>query len=349
MDRNLDRKFVSQFVRGVVGTLAAGLLLTVGALPAMGQACPAQNWAGATANVWAATVSDTVMLNNDSATNRPTIPIMLYDGTYSPWGYTQHPQPITQLNTNWSCPSGTPVIAIAGSGRETVAFQIFITAPAATSLSDVSVGITSLTGAGTLTSDNTGTSNVTRYLEGYVPYGCTGATAIGCVQATGSIPDPLIPFYDPYDTGNPAVATPFNVQQGTTQGVWVDISIPANQAAGTYNGTVTVSGNGIGTQSIPLQVTVWNGNLPAFDAGSINPTYADMLKVWLPFYENNLDQGEGVSGTDIPIFQKYQVMAHNYDIDMQFDVTAPAVSGAYPATNPTSFTTNGTTSSIDSP
>ncbi len=143
------------------------------------------------------------------------------------------------------------------------------------------------------------------------------------------------------------MATPFNVQQGTTQGVWVDISIPANQAAGTYNGTVTVSGNGIGTQTIPLKVTVWSGNLPAFDAGSINSSYADMLKVWLPFYENNLDQGEGVSGTDIPIFQKYQIMAHNYDIDMQFDPIAPAINGSYPSPNPTSFTTNGTTSTID--
>jgi hypothetical protein len=84
------------------------------------------------------------------------------------------------------------VISIAGSGRETVAFQIFITAPAASTLSSVSVDITSLSGPGTLTSDNTGTSNVTRYLEGYVPYSCTGKTAIGCVQATGSIPDPLI-------------------------------------------------------------------------------------------------------------------------------------------------------------
>ncbi len=344
---NRNRKFVSRVVSSIFAMFVLVCMFTAGAPTAMGQACPAQNWAAATPNVWAATVSDTVMLNNDPTTNRPTIPIMLYDGTYSPWGYTQHPLPVTQLNTNWSCPSGTPVIAIAGAGRETVAFQIFITAPAASTLSDVSVNITSLTGPGTLTSNNTGTSNVTRYLEGYVPYSCTGATAIGCVQATGSIPDPLIPFYDPYDSGNPAVATPFNVQQGTTQGVWVDISIPANQAAGTYNGTVTVSGNGIASQSIPLQVTVWNGNLPAFDAGSINPTYADMLKVWVPFYENNLDQGEGVSGTDIPIFEKYQVMAHNYDIDMQFDPIAPAVNGAYPSTNPTSFTTNGTTSSID--
>jgi hypothetical protein len=272
---------------------------------------------------------------------------MLYDGTYSPWGYSQHPQAVTQLNTNWSCPSGTPVIPIAGAGRETVAFQLFITAPAATTLSDVSVTIAPLTGPGaTLTSDDTGTSAVTRYLEGYVPYSCTGATSIGCVQATGSIPDPLIPFYDPYDSGNPAVATPFIVQQGTTQAVWVNISIPANQTAGAYTGTLTVSGTGITTTNIPVNLTVWNGNLPGFDAGSTNSSYADMLKVWLPLYQSSLDNGEGISGSDIPLFQKYQVMAHNYDIDAQFDPFAPSISGAYPATNPTSFTTNGTTSSI---
>ncbi len=167
MNGSRDKRFISKVGFSMFATLAAALLLTLGGRQAVGQACPAQNWAGATANIWAATVSDTVMLNNDPSTNRPTIPIMLYDGTYSPWGYTQHPQPVTQLNTNWSCPSGTPVISIAGSGRETVALQIFITAPAASALSSVSVDITPLTGPGTLTSNNTGTSNVTRYLEGY--------------------------------------------------------------------------------------------------------------------------------------------------------------------------------------
>ncbi|MGD0732169.1 MAG: glycoside hydrolase domain-containing protein [Terracidiphilus sp.] len=347
MNSNWEKSFASKSCFSMFVALAALMLLAAGSKQAEGQACAAQNWAASTPNIWAATVSDVVMLNNSPTTNQPTIPIMLYDGTYSPEGYSQHPQAVTQLNTNWSCPSGTPVISIAGAGRETVSFQLFITAPAATTLSDVSVTITPLTGPGaTFTSDNTGTSEVTRYLEGYVPYSCTGATSIGCVQATGSIPDPLIPFYDPYDSGNPAVATPFNVQEGTTQGVWVNISIPANQTAGAYAGTLTVSGTGITTTTIPVNVTVWNGNLPGFDAGAINSSYADMLKVWLPLYESNLDSGEGISGSDIPLFQKYQVMAHNYDIDTQFDPFAPSISGAYPSTNPTSFTTNGTTSSI---
>jgi Chitobiase/beta-hexosaminidase C-terminal domain/IPT/TIG domain/Family of unknown function (DUF6067) len=342
MVANWNPRFVSKLICLVLTCVAATLMLTAGAARAVGQACPAQNWAGSTPNIWAATVSDLVMLNNNPATNQPTIPTMLYDGTYSPWGYSQHPEPVTQLNTNWSCPSGTPVISIAGAGRETVAFQLFITAPTATALSDVSVTITPLTGPGTtFTSDNTGNSKVTRYLEGYVPYSCAGATSIGCVQATGSIPDPLIPFYDPYDAGNPAVATPFNVQAGTTQGVWVDITIPASQTAGTYTGTLTVSGTGIATTTLPVTLTVWNGNLPGFDAGSTNSTYADMLKVWLPLYQSSLDSGEGISGSDIPLFQQYQVMAHNYDVDTQFDPFAPAISGAYPSTNPTTFTVSG--------
>ena len=346
MSRNWEKTLISKVGYSMFVTLGVLMLLISGSKQAAGQACAAQNWAASTPNIWAATVSDLVMLNNSPTTNQPTIPIMLYDGTYSPWGYSQHPQPVTQLNTNWSCPSGTPVISIAGAGRETVSFQLFITAPAATPLSSVSVAINPLTGPGTtLTSDNTGTSAVTRYLEGYVPYSCTGATAIGCVQASGSIPDPLIPFYDPYDSGNPAVATPFNVQQGTTQGVWVNISIPANQTAGAYSGTLTVSGTGISATTIPVNLTVWNGNLPGFDAGSINPSYADMLKVWLPLY--GVAGGEGVSGSDIPLFQKYQVMAHNYDIDAQYDPFTTTINGAYPSTNPTSLTTDGTTSSID--
>jgi hypothetical protein len=217
---NGNRKLFSQGLFSMFTMLAVVLMLGMGAqqAEAQGLPCAAQNWAASTPNVWAATVSDTVMLNNDPATNRPTIPTMLYDGTYSPWGYTPHPQAVTQLNTNWSCPSGTPLISVAGAGRETVAFQIFITAPAASTLTSVSVGITSLTGPGTLTSDNTGKSNVTRYLEGYVPYSCTGAASIGCVQATGSIPDPLIPFYDPLRLRQSCGCDPFQRAAGNDAG-----------------------------------------------------------------------------------------------------------------------------------
>ena len=297
------------------------------------------------------------MLNNNPTTNQPTIPIYADDGAYSPWGFEQHPQSMPQLNTVWSCPSGTPVIAIAGAGRETVSFQVYVAAGmgANSALGSVNLTVSPLNGPGaTITSDNTGNSVITRYLEGYVPYTSPGQYSPAGLQATGGMPDPLIPFYDPYDTGNPAVATPFNVQPGTTQAVWVNVSIPANQTAGNYSGTVTVTGNGVGTVEIPVTLTVWNGNLPTFDAGSVNPTYADMLKTWLPFYRGNLDQAEGIpyGGPGDPqeqaLYQKYQVMGHNYDLDVQIDVDAPANSGCYPSWGAcTSFTTDGTTSSLD--
>jgi hypothetical protein len=111
--------------------------------------------------------------------------------------------------------------------------------------------VSPLTGAGTLTSDNTGSSNVTRYLEGYVPYSGLNPNSPTQLQANGQMPDPLIPFYDPFDSGNPAVATPFNVQAGTTQGVWVNVSIPANQAAGSYAGT-----SRCGMEPCPLSMRV---------------------------------------------------------------------------------------------
>ncbi len=357
MGRNLDRKFASQYVRSLIGALAAGLVLTAGAAPAMGQACAGQNWAAATPNVWAAGGSIKVMLNNDSSTNQPTIPTYLDDGNFNPWGYQQHPLTIAQLNDVWSCPrQGKPVISVAGAGRETVSFQVFISAGMGSnsSLSDVSVSVSPLSGAGTLTSDDTQTSNVTRYLEGYVPYDGVNPTSPPQLQANGQMPDPLIPFYDPYDSGNPAVATPFNVQAGTTQGVWVNVAIPAHQDPGTYRGTVTVSGNGIGSVSIPLDVTVWKGTLPRFDAGSVDPRYADMLKSWLPFYRGNFDGAEAMTcggpgcTTEQALLAKYQIMGHAYDMDVQMDVDKPSNSGCYPTYGAcTSFTTNGTLSSLD--
>jgi hypothetical protein len=352
-------KLVSQSLFSILAIFVVVLMIGT-AQQAHAQACSAQNWTASTPNIWASGPSVKVMLSNDATTNQPTIPTFSDDGNFNPWGWSARPQTIAELNSVWSCPSGSPVIAVAGAGRETVSFQVFISAGKGTgaALSDVNVTVSPLTGAGTtLTSDNTNNSNVNRYLEGYLPYSGVNVNLPAQLQANGQMPDPLIPFYDPYDSGNPAVATPFNVQAGNTQGVWVNISIPAGQAAGAYSGTVTVSGNGIGTVSIPVNLTVWNGTLPAFDEGSINSSYADMLKAWFPMYGENLVKGDGLNCSGnlqdctnaISNIEQYQVMAHNYDADAQVDGLGPDISGCYPSgTNTcTSFTTNGTTSSIN--
>jgi len=351
MDGKLDRdrNVGSKIISSLFTLLAVVLLLAAGVRPAVGQACPAQGWTSGT-NVWAAEGSIKVMLNNQPSSNAPTIPTYADDGYFNPWGYTElattHP-PMTQLNPVWYCPGGTPAITLAGAGRETVSFQIFITANtgAGAALSDVAVDVTPLSGPGTLTSDNTQTSNITRYLEGYLPY-TTGDAATLQVSGNGYVPDILVPFYDPYDSGTPALGTPFNVQPGTTQGVWINVSIPANQTPGAYTGYVTVQGNGVYAQ-IPITLTVWNGTLPRFDS----PNHPDMLKSFIPSLDGGwyarFTHGEGLP-CDGPgcsqgqaLFQKYQIMAHDYDFDTFSDIYQPSIGGAYPSTNPTSFTVSG--------
>ena len=53
------------------------------------------------------------------------------------------------------------------------------------------------------------------------------------------LPDPLAPFVDPY-SGHLAAA-PFSILANTNQPVWLDVAIPAQAAAGTYAGIVTVT------------------------------------------------------------------------------------------------------------
>ena len=380
MGMNANRKFTSKIVSSVFAMLAAVVLLAAGARPAVGQAC-SQNWTGS-ANVWAAEGSVKVMLANQATTNQPTIPTYLDDGNFKPTGYTgatTHP-PIWELNPVWSCPSTSPngAITLQGAGNETVSFQVLITAPPGAGLTGVTVDVNFTGGTGSaiptfyptncvetssVNPNCTQASNVNLYLEGYIPYTSGGPTSM---QISGDMPDPLIPFYDHYDSGNPAVGAKFSVQAGTTQAVWVNISIPpvptGQTTTVTYTGTVTVPGTS--APAIPITLTVYPGNLPGFDAGSVNPQYADMLQSWIVTCEGEFDGGEGVSGgspTEITLLQRYQVMAHNYDLDTWFDavptLTTPLLSSTagYPSTDPTSFTTStpsgpgatGTTSTIN--
>ncbi len=413
VDMSANRKFTSKIASSIFAVLAIALMLAAGARPAVGQACTGQTWNGATPTVWAAEGSIKVLLNNDSSSNAPNIPIYSYDGNFNPAGYTgatAHP-PITELNPVYSCPGGTPTIALAGAGNETVSFQVFITAGTGTSaaLSNVTVDITSTSGSTSLTGSNGGTltsfntncsempaasmssqvnpyctaaSNINRFLEGYLPsYTYVNPATVGwgtyaTLDISGNVPDPLIPFYDPYDSGNPAVGAVFNVQPGTTQAVWVDVSIPAvstSQPAGFYSGTVTVKEGGTTLASIPINLTVWNGNLPGFEASTIPANmatgqYADMLKTYIPlsgseFHNNESPGGCSQLNTPCPyqdrFMWEYQLMGHDYDFDTFIDNYAePWISGSYPSTNPTSFTTgppngpgclpsNGCTSTID--
>ena len=60
-----------------------------------------------------------------------------------------------------------------------------------------------------------------------------------------NLPDPLIPFVDPYTTTVRSVGAPFNVAADRNQPVWIDFNIPESTLGGTYSGAITVTASGV--------------------------------------------------------------------------------------------------------
>jgi hypothetical protein len=80
--------------------------------------------------------------------------------------------------------------------------------------------------------------------------------------ATGDWPDPLLPRVDSWfhERRN---AFPFALSPRRNQAVWIDAYIPRDTRAGNYRGAVRVSASGTELFTVPLQVTVWNFELPS--------------------------------------------------------------------------------------
>lgn len=83
----------------------------------------------------------------------------------------------------------------------------------------------------------------------------------------GWYPDALIPFAHPL-TGEPLGggryrAVPFELPAGQTHGFWVDVYVPPGTAAGSYRGTCRVAAAVGPLAEIPVQVSVWDFELPA--------------------------------------------------------------------------------------
>lgn len=83
----------------------------------------------------------------------------------------------------------------------------------------------------------------------------------------GWYPDPLIPFVHPL-SGEPLSsgrlkAAPFELPASETHGFWVDLYVPPGTPAGVYAGAYRVVNQDQTLQEIPVQLTVWDFELPA--------------------------------------------------------------------------------------
>lgn len=227
-----------------------------------------------------------------------------------------NPLAISQNNAVWK----NNTINIFGAGNEIIAFQLIIQADSI-GVSQVNVEISDLTnGTSIIPGSATGPSDPFDYRGRYVelftehylniikrspPLWFFSESAAPSAYFTGWVPDCLIPFSAPSGKGG----APFSIGGNKNQGVWVDILIPKNAAAGTYigNAIITIAEKVI--KKIPISLKVYDFTL----------SDSTHIKNMFGYYPAALAQRHGVpEGSDkyFDLEIKYQQMAHRHRFDL---------------------------------
>jgi hypothetical protein len=152
---------------------------------------------------------------------------------------------------------------------ETESFQVVVTALDG-SLQQCNASLSPLKNAA---GDAIPGDGILLYREVFIPVRHSAPRA---TCAPGWIPDPLVPFKNPY-TGEPIReprwkgdglegarfgAAGFDVWEGQHQAIWVDVSVPAETPSGEYAGVLTVRAEDVALAEIPVRVLVWDFTLP---------------------------------------------------------------------------------------
>ena len=217
-----------------------------------------------------------------------------------------------------TAPTSQDAITMEGARASYEAYQVIVRASGA-ALSGVNLAAGALQdGAG----DTIPSADLTFFREDFIDFtGVSAATGTWPAPADsptgdGRIPDPLVPFIDPY-SGNPAGA-PFAVPANTNQPVWLDVQIPSAAAAGVYTGTVQVTASSQAPVSVPVTLTVWNITLPDMSADT----------TWFGLSVDNVINYHrdtyACSGSDCwlsydayarTIVKRYEELAHDHRVD----------------------------------
>jgi hypothetical protein len=126
-------------------------------------------------------------------------------------------------------------------------------------------------------------------------------------RTPGDYPDPLIPFYDPYDPTHPPVANLFDIPQGDYAAVWVDIKVPRNIAHGRLWSHFRVWVDGEQQPfTIPVSLWIYDIELPA--SPSITTSYnMGVSRLW--------DYHGGADGDPVrrkKVYDNYDRMLHQH-------------------------------------
>ncbi len=225
-------------------------------------------------------------------------------------------------------------IVLEGARDSYEAYQIIVHAGAS--------GLTGTNVSASALSDSAGhvmtASNLTFFRETFIDF--TGVTAAGGTLNVplhsptndGRIPDPLIPFTDPYSGA--AAGAPFTVTANLNQPVWLDVFIPTDAVAGTYTGSITVTANTQPAVSIPITLTVWDLTLP--DMRTVT-THFKMSTNDLIQYHSGTWQCSGPGSCWLDwnsrartIVKRYEELAHAHRIDTAQEFVPDPTNGCTP-------------------
>ncbi len=159
----------------------------------------------------------------------------------------------THRNLAWD--AATRRISVSAARNEVVAYQLQLQGPAA----GVTVTHSDLTGPGRIRSSNDIGVFKQWYLNVKVNSSNKDSTTAGYNLGKGWYADALIPMNAAGGFGQPfEIPDKQNAIPGQRwQGIWVDIYVPRDVPSGVYRGSVTVTGVGIGKQSLPVELTVY--------------------------------------------------------------------------------------------
>jgi hypothetical protein len=160
-------------------------------------------------------------------------------------------------------------------------------------------------------------ANITLYREFFIDFSAVAKSILGGMLPVpassptkdGNLPDPLIPFVDPFS--GTAAGAPFDVDSDKNLPVWVDVEIPKNAAAGSYTGSITFSSDGQAPMVVPISLHVWDLTLP--DPRSVTTYFHLALENMTGFFKGiNVDIPDA---TTLAVVKRYEQMAHTHRID----------------------------------
>ncbi len=158
-----------------------------------------------------------------------------------------------QKNSIWD----GKTIKLAGAKAERLGFQIMVPAgETALEAVNVTCGDLRFTGIQTEMLPPIPQKQFEVFREWYVEVTKPSTSPFGN-SGLGWYPDALIA------AKTPKFGLPIKVEAGKIQGIWVDLVIPANAAAGPYAGKITVTDGEKKLAELPLELTVYNFAIPA--------------------------------------------------------------------------------------